>query len=234
MEQSLTSSLITSSPLTLYIKRAEMNQTESMIKNVFNTNRIGIVRKVEFELKTGENGKPYHGATVVFDSLFSNTAVNQFMTELMTNQAVKFTFQQPQQPHQYQQYQQTKYWYVQKVVTGTTTTNTNTNTNTVEETVNISNNNGLSDKEYILELEKRVNSLTTQLLMEQTLREKNERNQMGREYDEMRSHINHLEQQQIIEDQHRTIRALNEDLNKALETSEIYLRELEEQDKNEI
>jgi len=205
-----------STPLTLVIKRSEINQSEYVIKNVFKTNNIGVVKSVSFQHNRGKDDKPYYTTTVVFEYLFSNATVNQLITELMSNQIVKFTFLQGSY---------SKYWFIQKVRETTTTTTINNDDDTTVK--NVSNNNNLSDKEYILELEKKVNSLTTQLLMEQTLREKNERSQMGREYDDMRAHINSLEQQRIIEEQQNTINALNNDLQIALDTSEIYLRQLE-------
>ena len=66
--------------LPLYIKRAELNQNETYIKNAFKN--YGIVDRIEFIEKSNDNGQKYNGVIVYFKQWHFNNVVETLWEQL--------------------------------------------------------------------------------------------------------------------------------------------------------
>jgi hypothetical protein len=66
--------------LSLYIKRAESNQTEEYIKNAFKI--YGIIESVQFIAKSNDNGQKYNGVIVIFKQWNFNNIVEDLWKQL--------------------------------------------------------------------------------------------------------------------------------------------------------
>lgn len=66
--------------LSLYIKRAETNQTEDYIKNAFKP--YGIVKSIQFIAKSNDNGQKYNGVIVIFEQWNFNNIVEDLWKQL--------------------------------------------------------------------------------------------------------------------------------------------------------
>lgn len=69
--------------LSLYIKRAELNQTKDYIVKALEN--YGIVDSVEFILKTNDNGQQYNGAIIHFKQWKFNNIVEELWKQLNAN-----------------------------------------------------------------------------------------------------------------------------------------------------
>lgn len=176
-----------SSNISLYIKRAESFHTKEFITEAFASNKIGIVKDVQFIKKCSDLGKEYNGAIVTFETWFMNSNVTQLLNQMgsSVDGTTKFT---------YDGYNR-RYWFINVYKTPTTDLEVELN-----KTINIEPT--LSDKERIKELEKLVMSMSVQIHYMQTNEEKYERQLMDYEekhtYDcfynmELKSQINEKE-----------------------------------------
>jgi len=77
--------MTTTTPLTLYIRRAEVFHNEDYIREVFQNLNIGIVSQVTFIKKSSEQGKPYNGVLVTFEKLFESTTVAYIFQQMAEN-----------------------------------------------------------------------------------------------------------------------------------------------------
>jgi len=73
---------MSTSTLSLYIKRAEVYHTREYITNAFCNQQYGIVKDITFIKKTSDLGKEYNGVIVTFERWFVNEIVNKLWTQL--------------------------------------------------------------------------------------------------------------------------------------------------------
>lgn len=147
----------TTANISIYIRRAEMNQSEAYIKSVFENN-YGVVSSIEFKNKKNDTGLEYKGVAVYFKNWFNNHKVKQLMDDLnnSTEKISKIIHNT----------KSNKYWIV-NIHTTPSLSNLNELTN-----INLDN---LSVDEKISELTKLVHSLSSQLVFYQTKCENNDK-----------------------------------------------------------
>ena len=133
--------------VTIFIKRAEENQTKEFIINVFHKNNIGKVKDIKFIKKQNNTGKSYNGVIVIFEKLNNITIFNEMNAS--RDGSIKFYFNNSQ------------YWFI-------TTRNENVLPK-CEEIITI--DASLSDKERIKQLEDLVKSMSSQINYEKNMME---------------------------------------------------------------
>ena len=162
--------------VTIFIKRAEENQTKEFIINVFHKNNIGKVKDIKFIKKQNNTGKSYNGVIVIFEKLNNITIFNQMNAS--RDGSIKFYFNNSQ------------YWFI-------TTRNENVLPK-CEEIITI--DPSLSDKERIKQLEDLVKSMSSQINYMQTKQENFERNIMEYEHKDTQHHLNNIELRAKLDD----------------------------------
>jgi hypothetical protein len=143
--------------ISIYIRRAEINQSESYIKSVIENN-YGLVSTIEFKNKKNEQGMEYNGVVIYFKQWFNNDKVKQLFNDLnnTTEKISKIIHNS----------KSNKYWIVN---VHTTPSIANLNNLTI---LNIEH---LSQSEQIIELTNIVHSISSQLQFLQTKCENNEK-----------------------------------------------------------
>ena len=126
----------------IYIKRAEIYQTDKYIKDAFNRNGYGIVSSVTFVEKQGENKQKYNGVLVTMKYWFQNAIVSKLLEEIcVVNNETKIY------------HSNTKYWIIKQY------------SQPVKENapINLTIDNNIQGNERVKELELLVNSLSVQI-----------------------------------------------------------------------
>ena len=197
-------SKLTFNNISLYIKRAELHITSNFIINAFNNNNIGIVKEVKFTKKTDNSGKEYNGAVVIFERWFTNTKVNKLLDDMNNSEDGSTKFIYDKYNH---------YWYI------------NIYNAVMPETQQVALvDASLPDKQRIIELEKLLQNMTTQMYYMQTRNEFNERQMMEYEQKQTRHYLCNVEMRTLLENKEDELKETKQNVNKDLEGEIIVLK----------
>jgi hypothetical protein len=186
-------SKLTFNNISLYIKRVELHLTSNFIINAFNNNNIGIVKEVKFTKKTDNSGKDYNGAIIIFERWFTNTKVNKLLDDMNNSEDGSTKFIYDKYGH---------YWYI------------NIYNAVMPESQQVALiDSTLPDKQRIIELEKLLQNMTTQMYYMQTRNEFNERQLM--EYEQKRTYhyLCNVELRSLLEEKEAELDEINNNLN---------------------
>jgi hypothetical protein len=190
--------------MSLYIKRAELHITSNFIINAFNNNNIGIVKEVKFTKKTDNSGKEYNGAVVIFERWFTNTKVNKLLDDMNNSEDGSTKFIYDKYNH---------YWYI------------NIYNAVLPETQQVAFvDPSLPDKQRIIELEKLLQNMTTQMYYSNCRHQLNERQLMEYEQKQTRHYLCNVEIRTLLENKEDELEETKQNVNKDLEGEILVLK----------
>ena len=180
----------------LYIKRAENHITKEDIIHAFSSNNVGIVSDIKFIKKTDNSKIEYNGVIVEF-KLWYATNYSKGLLDKMNASAdgtTKFTYDK----------KTNRYWFINVHKPQPAMIKNDVDVENICDELNAINLN-MSDKERIVELEKLVKSMSTQLHYTRLKQEKFEGNTMGLVHEDTKNRIFNAELIGQLEDSKRQL-----------------------------
>ena len=165
---------MSSSNISLYIKRAELFQNKEYIINVFQKHQYGEVHDVKFIKKTNSTtGEEYNGAIVYFNSWFKNSNVENLFDQINISPDATAKIL-------YNSNHGNRYWVVSKFIEPTTKDSSKICDSLLPNPL-------LSDQIRIEQFEKLVNAMSAQMHVMKLEQDKNEKKILDMEYKEIHS-----------------------------------------------